>query len=138
LAESTGPCPGAWAGFFLPALPCANLPVAGGIVAGTGWGFWIIGLPKPRLLEGMTFMGDFPMRGYPKTPIDSVMPPAYLIENSFRKVLSMPNRSFFGEVTQIYASLFVVGTILVFSLFKDIVVSLFRAPKRILERVRSN
>ncbi len=50
----------------------------------------------------------------------------------------MANRSFLGEVFQIYASLFVVGIILVFSLFKDIFLSLFRAPKRIFERVRSN
>lgn len=50
----------------------------------------------------------------------------------------MANRSFFGEVFQIYASLFVVGIILVFSLFKDIILSIFRAPKWIAQRVRSN
>lgn len=81
------------------------------------------------------------MDGYGKPPIDSSGPPAYfffLFLNLIRKASLMPHRSFFGEVFQIYASLFVVGTILVFSLFKDIFLSLFRAPKRIIERVRSH
>ena len=79
------------------------------------------------------------MCGYLKIPIDSRGPLAYFFPlNLIRKATPMANRSFFGEVFQIYASLFVVGTILVFSLFKDILLSLFRAPKRIVERVRSH